>query len=123
MNDISHDSWLFLILEQFLNVLTFTTKLPWLDSDLEKAASSASGACGHFVLNTAILRTSRVKNPAFLTEDKGRRVEDGKLRLKRGKLRMDNVEWRNDNSEMRLEGCGLRIENQDMRILPCYNHI
>ena len=26
-------------------------------SDLEKAASSASGACGHFVVNHAILRT------------------------------------------------------------------
>ena len=27
-------------------------------TDLEKAASGASGACGHFVINPAILRTS-----------------------------------------------------------------
>ena len=50
-------------------------------ADLEKAASGASGACGHFVENPAILRTSLVKNSAFTTEDGGRGVEDGKLRM------------------------------------------
>ena len=50
-------------------------------SDLEKAASGASGACGHFVENHAILRTLRVKSRAFSTQDGGRRVEDGKLRM------------------------------------------
>ena len=47
-----------------------------LQADLEKAASGASGACGHFVENPAILRTFWVENPAFLTEDGGRIVED-----------------------------------------------
>ena len=40
-----------------------------LASDLEKAASGASGACGHFVGNYAILRTFLVKYPIHFTED------------------------------------------------------
>ena len=40
-----------------------------LKSDLEKAASGASGACGHFVGNYAILRTFSVKYPIHFTED------------------------------------------------------
>ena len=43
-------------------------------SDLEKAAIGASGACGHFFQNPAILRM----------EDGGKRVEDGGLRLVKG---------------------------------------
>ena len=43
--------------------------------DLEKAAS---GTCGHFVENPAILRTFWVKIPAFLIEDGARSVDDGK---------------------------------------------
>ena len=91
--------------------------------DLEKAASGASGACGHFVKNHSVLRIVWVENPPFLTENGGRRVEDQKLRMDQGKLRLDDREWRIENSEMRLEGCGLRIHNQDLRILPCYTHI
>ena len=63
-----------------------------LSPDLEKAASGASGACGHFVVNPAILRTFRVRNPTFLTEDGGRRMEGGKLRMDRGELRLYNRE-------------------------------
>ena len=57
---------------------------------LEKAASGASGAsgasvasgaCEHLARNHAILRTFLIKSPSFLTQDGGRRVEDGKLRM------------------------------------------
>ena len=58
-----------------------------LRSDLEKAASGASGACGHFVGNPAILRTFSVKYPVLLAENQGRRVEDGELRLDEGDLK------------------------------------
>ena len=44
-------------------------------------ASGASGACGQFVENHAILRIFWVENPTFLTEDGGRRFEDQKLRM------------------------------------------
>ena len=50
------------------------------ESDLEKAAS---GACGHFVGNTAILS----KYPVIFTEEGTRRVEDGELRLDKRYLR------------------------------------
>ena len=58
-----------------------------VQSDLEKAASSASGACGHFVGNPVILRTFWVKFPVLLTEDGGRRAGEGKLSLFLGDLR------------------------------------
>ena len=58
-------------LQDSIHVLHFKT-------DLEKAAS---GACRHFVGNHATLRTFWVKYPIFLTEDGGRRVEDGEMRL------------------------------------------
>ena len=45
------------------------------DIVLEKAAS---GACGYFVKNAAILRTFCVKNPTFFTEDGGSNVADWK---------------------------------------------
>ena len=61
-------------------------------TDLEKAAISASGACGYFVGNHAILRTFCIKNPALLTEDGGRRVEDAELRLDQGDLRKEDGE-------------------------------
>ena len=48
-----------------------------MQTDLEKAASSASGACGHFVGNPAILRTFLVKYPVLFSEDGGRRIDDG----------------------------------------------
>ena len=38
-------------------------------TDLGKAASGESSACGHFVGNHAILRTFLVKYPVLLTED------------------------------------------------------
>ena len=57
------------------------------NSDLEKAACGASGAWGHFVGNHAILRTFLVKYPVLLTEDGGRRVEDGDNGLDQGDLR------------------------------------
>ena len=44
--------------------------------DLEKAASSASQTCGHFVGNHAILRTFVSSNPVLFTEDGKRKVED-----------------------------------------------
>ena len=56
--------------------------------DLEKVSSGASGACGQFVKNPAILRTYLVENRAFLTKDGGRRVEDGKLRMDQRELRL-----------------------------------
>ena len=52
----------------------------WSQPDLEKAASGASSACGHFVEIHAILRTFWVKIFAFLIEVGRRRLEDGKLR-------------------------------------------
>ena len=55
--------------------------------DLGKAASGASGACGHFVVNHAILRTFLAKYPVLFTEDGIRRVEDGELRLDKRDLR------------------------------------
>ena len=58
-----------------------------MKSDLEKVASGASGACGYFVGNHAILRTFWVKYPVLLTEDGGRRVEDGEMRLDQRDLR------------------------------------
>ena len=91
--------------------------------DLEKAASGASGACGHFVKNHAILRTFWVENPTFLTEFGGRSVKDGKLRIDQGELRLYEGELMIENSEMRLKGCGLRIDIQNLRILPCYPQI
>ena len=56
-------------------------------ADLEKTGSGASSACGHFVLNSAILRTFCVKYSVFLTEAEGRRVEVGELRLVKVDLR------------------------------------
>ena len=47
------------------------------NSDLEKAACGASGACGHFVRNHANLRTFWVKYPVLLSEDGRGRVGDG----------------------------------------------
>ena len=61
-------------------------------TDLEKAASGASGACGHFVGNPTILRTFGAKCPVFFTNDRKRRVEDGELRL-----RMENGGFRIQN--------------------------
>ena len=58
-----------------------------LAADLEKASSGASGTFGHFVGNHAILRTFWVTYPVLLTEDGGRRVEDGELRLEQEDLR------------------------------------
>ena len=68
-----------------------------VDSDLEKAASGASGAsgaCRHFVGNQAILRTFSVKYPVLFIEDRKRRVEDGELRLDKNHLRKGVGEWR-----------------------------
>ena len=62
----------------------------WLNSttpELEKAARDASGACGHFVGNHAILRTFWVKYLVLLTEDCGGTVKDGELRLDKGDFR------------------------------------
>ena len=61
-----------------------------LQADLEKAASGASGACGHFVENPAILRTFWVKHPAFFTEDGGRRGKDKELSKDQEDLRLDD---------------------------------
>ena len=61
-------------------------------TDLEKAASSASNACGHFVGNHSILRTFWVKYPVLLTEDGGRRVEDGEFGLDQGDLSKEDGE-------------------------------
>ena len=49
-------------------------------ADLEKAAS---GACGHFVENHAILRTFSFENSVFLTDDGERSIKDRKLRTDR----------------------------------------
>ena len=56
-------------------------------SDLEKAASGASIDCRQFVRNHAFLRTFLVKYPVLLSEDGGRRVDDGELRFDKGDLR------------------------------------
>ena len=62
-------------------------------ADLEKAASGASGACGHFIVNHAILRTFWVKYHVLLTEDGGRRVRVGEMRSDQGDLRQKDGEW------------------------------
>ena len=54
---------------------------------MEKAASGACGACGHFVGNPAILRIFSVKYPILLAANQGRRVEDGELKLDKRDLR------------------------------------
>ena len=46
-------------------------------ADLEKAASGASGACGHFVGNHAILRTFWAKYSVLFSEDGGIRIDNG----------------------------------------------
>ena len=51
-------------------------KINQSDTDLEKAASGASGACGHFDRNHAILTTFWVK----LSKDRGRRGNNEDLR-------------------------------------------
>ena len=58
-------------------------KINQSDTDLEKAASGASGACGHFDRNHAILTTFWVK----LSKDRGRRGNNEELRLDKGDLR------------------------------------
>ena len=72
----------------------FKTIFPWrvssIISDLEKAVSSLSGTCRHFVGTNAILRTFSVKYPGFFIEDGGRRVEDRDLRLEDGNRRIYN---------------------------------
>ena len=55
--------------------------------DLEKAASGASGACGHFVRDHAILRTFFVSYPVILSKDGEKRVDDEELRLDKVDLR------------------------------------
>ena len=45
-------------------------------ADLEKTASGASGAGGHFVRYHATLRTFGLKYTVLLTEEGRRRVED-----------------------------------------------
>ena len=56
-------------------------------ADLEKAASGASSACGHFVRNHAILRTFWVKYPVLLSEDGGKRVDNEELMFDEGDSR------------------------------------
>ena len=76
-----------------LNPYQFVLKSPdpdqslemWTKADLEKVAS---GACGHFVLNPAILSTLWFKTPAFLTKNGGRRMEGEKLRMDQWELRL-----------------------------------
>ena len=51
------------------------------NSDLEKAASGASCACGHFV---AIFRTFWGKYSMILSEDRGRRLKDEDLGFIKG---------------------------------------
>ena len=55
-------------------------------TDLEKAASGASSACGHFVRNSAILSTFGVKEPVLSTENGGKRFEERELRLDKDDL-------------------------------------
>ena len=68
-----------------------------VNADLEKAANGASGACGHFIVSPAILRTFWIKTPAFLTKDGGRRMEGGKSRMDQGELRLFDGEYRIKN--------------------------
>ena len=79
-------------------VIIFVFSLPYSIPDLEKAASGASGACGHFVENHAILRTFRVKNPTFLTQDGGRSVKYGRLRIDQGEMRLYDGKLSIENS-------------------------
>ena len=82
-----------------------------LRPDLEKAARGASGACGHFVGNHAILRT-------FLSQTW--RIEVGQKRFKVGG-------WRMGDLEIKIEDGGLWIEDRhtrfDLRIRPCHTNI
>ena len=61
-------------------------------ADLEKAASGARGACGHFVRNHAFFRTFLVKYPVLLIEDGGSRVEDEELMLENGNFSSEDGE-------------------------------
>ena len=70
--------------------------------DLEKATSSASGACGHFVKIHAILRTFWVQNPAFLTEEV---------------LKMENWGLIKENWGCMMENWGLRIQKWGWRVV------
>ena len=63
--------FLFLFLSKVRNVL-INRSLTGLNTDLEKAASSASGDCGHFVGHPIILRKLRLK---YMIEDRGKTVE------------------------------------------------
>ena len=63
-----------------------------LGSHMEKAAS---GACGHFVRNHAILRTLWAKYPVVF-------IEDGKRRVKGGELRFDKINLRKEDGELRI---------------------
>ena len=83
-----------------------------MQTDLEKAASGASGACGLFVINPAILRIFSVKHLVLFSLDGGRRVEDGELRLDKGDLRLEDGEWRVENSKLRLHGQWTWIEER-----------
>ena len=60
---------------------------------LEKASSGASGSCGHFVGNHAILRSFWAKNPVLFTEPgkrKSRRMEDEGFRIQNWGCRAKN---------------------------------
>ena len=59
------------------NKIFYWEQLVMVPTDLEKAASGASGACGHFVGDHAILRTFCISYPVILSKDGERRVEDG----------------------------------------------
>ena len=75
--------------------------------NLEKAASGASGAMGHFVRTPTILRTFWAKYPNLFTEDGKRRVVDWELRL-----RFEEGGWGMEDLEFKIEDGGLWIEDR-----------
>ena len=75
-------SFAHVILEQPLNVV-----VALVQPDLEKAGSGGSDACVILSEIMQFLRTFWVKYPILMTEDGGRRVEDGEMRLYQRDLR------------------------------------
>ena len=77
-------------------------------ASLEKVASGASGTYGHFVRNSIILMTCRVKYPILLTDIGERRVEYGKLMIfEEGRYWMEDWEFKIE--ELKILSCHINI--------------
>ena len=75
---------------------------------------------GHITIGC---QTWKKLQAVLLTEDGGRRVENGELRLDQGELRKEDGEWSIYNKKLRMEGFGLRVGHKNLRISSCHNNI